>query len=87
MCDCRTKIDEKLAPRNARLAFGFTLGDGSMDLTPPLIATEKLAPRGKKPPILFASFCPFCGEDLRKREVELSSGKPTSHEIEQVRGR
>lgn len=68
MCDCRTRIDEKLAPRNARLAFGFTLGNASMDVTPPLITVEKLAPRGKKPPWLFASFCPFCGEDLRKGE-------------------
>lgn len=61
MCDCRTRIDADLKYRNARLAFGFWFGDGKMELAPPMITLEKLNPRGKKPPMLLATFCPFCG--------------------------
>lgn len=61
MCDCRTRIDADLKDRNARLAFGFTFSDGKMELAPPMIMLEKLNPRGKKPPTLLATFCPFCG--------------------------
>jgi hypothetical protein len=68
MCDCRKRINESLAPKNARLAYGFTIGNGAMDISPPLIELEKIAPRGKKPPILMATFCPFCGEKLSSDE-------------------
>lgn len=61
MCDCRKRMNEKLKPLNARLAFGFTFGEGHMDLSPPIIQTEKLTPRGKRSPTVLATFCPFCG--------------------------
>lgn len=65
MCGCRSRLNELLKPRNGRLAFGFTFDNGKMDLSPPLIETEKLVPRGKKPPTVVAMFCPFCGEKYK----------------------
>lgn len=63
MCNCADEINEDLKPRNARLAFGFSLnrGTGALNVAPALIETEKIAPRGKKPPTVMATFCPFCG--------------------------
>lgn len=69
MCECRNRINEALAPKNARLAYGFTLGEGSMNLSPPLIETEKISSRGKRPPVVMATFCPFCGERFEKDEA------------------
>lgn len=63
-CDCAEKVDRKLKPRNARLARGFFVEPGSLKLSPPMIVLEKIAPRGKKPLSLVASFCPFCGVKL-----------------------
>jgi len=60
MCDCITRINELLAPRNGRLILTFTLTDGLSDF--PTIEIEKIAPRGKKPPRVMPTFCPFCGE-------------------------
>jgi len=67
MCDCRTKVDADLESKNARLAFGFTFDNARMDLSPPLVWLEKINPRGKKPPILMASHCPFCGDKFPER--------------------
>lgn len=66
MCDCRTRVDGHLKDRNARLVVGFIATGSTLDLSPPLIAIEKINPRGKKPPHLVASYCPFCGEHLTK---------------------
>ncbi len=67
MCDCHAKIDAKLAPLNGKLATAFTFkerGSGkrsSAGLTL-LMWVEKIAPRGKKPPHVMPTFCPFCGK-------------------------
>jgi hypothetical protein len=63
MCGCRKQIDEKLAPLNGRLATGFTVQNGTMPLTL-LMQVEKINPRGKKPPHVLPTFCPFCGERI-----------------------
>jgi hypothetical protein len=73
MCECRKLMNERLADKNARLAFGFTFGGGHMGLTPPIIETEKLKPRGKKPPIVLATFCPFCGVKYERAVEEIKS--------------
>ena len=65
MCECREKINKKLAEKNARIAGGFMLGGSTMTVTPPMIETEKLVPRGKRPPIVLATYCPFCGEKFK----------------------
>lgn len=77
MCDCRTKIDADLAKRNARLAFGFTFTSKKMEVSPPLIWLEKIEPRGKKPPILMASHCPFCGERFPDASPDRDSREPS----------
>jgi hypothetical protein len=67
MCRCREKTNEKLAEYNAQIAVGFTASfeDGpvrKMGLAPPMIETEKLDKKKRgRPPILMASYCPFCG--------------------------
>ena len=64
MCECVKTINEKLKPLNGRLAYGFTINCelSKMEVSDIIIETEKINSRGKKPPIVLASFCPFCGE-------------------------
>lgn len=66
MCNCATEINAELAQRNGRLVNGFSLGKGEMEFFPVMIEVEKMNTRGKKPPRVLASFCPFCGEKYRK---------------------
>lgn len=61
MCGCREQINDRLKERNGRLAFGFTFNDNTMALSAPMIEVEKIVARGKKPPTVLATFCPFCG--------------------------
>lgn len=63
MCTCHSDIDAKLAPLNGRLATGFTATDHALGLTM-LLQVEKINSRGKKPPQVLPTFCPFCGEKL-----------------------
>ena len=60
-CNCITDIDEKLKPRNTRLALTITL---TKDLDAfPTIATEQIdKARGKPKAVsMIPSYCPFCG--------------------------
>lgn len=61
MCTCLAQINAKLKPSNGRLATGFTVPDMHTHI---LIQVEKIAPRGKRPPLVLPTFCPFCGEKL-----------------------
>ena len=60
-CDCIKSIDEKLAPRNTRLALTITLTK-NLDAFP-TIATEQIDKgRGRPKAVsMIPSFCPFCG--------------------------
>lgn len=65
-CFCSIHIDDKLELANARLASGFSMmkiGDGLSPArhAPVLIKLEKINPKGIKPPVVMATFCPFCG--------------------------
>jgi hypothetical protein len=79
MCDCHTKIDEKLKPLNGRLATGFNVTPNGIEMTL-LMQVEKINARGKKPPHVLPTFCPFCGtkvDGVAKTRAEaeaLSSG-------------
>jgi hypothetical protein len=59
MCDCISKIDEKLAEHNSRLQVAFTFRPMSTRVH---ISTEKLVPRKRESMGAVATFCPFCGE-------------------------
>lgn len=69
MCTCHADVNAKLKPLNGRLATGFTYRDGDgetkpcMDITL-LMQVEKIVSRGRKPPLVLPTFCPFCGEKL-----------------------
>jgi hypothetical protein len=34
-----------------------------------MISICKMAPRGKKPPLMEASYCPFCGSRYKERSA------------------
>lgn len=68
MCDCVQKINEKLAGSNARLAMGLGWIEGQNKMIGRLLVqTEKLDrnKRGAKVPHVIASFCPFCGSEVK----------------------
>ena len=67
MCECIEKLDQQIAGKNIRIARGLQLVNGSFELTPPYIETEKLNKALRtKTLLVIASFCPFCGEAYRK---------------------
>lgn len=63
---CNADIDAKLEPLNGKLARGFFVDDGKLDPTPVFIEVVKIQSRGKRPPKVMATFCPFCGRSLSK---------------------
>lgn len=73
MCTCHAEMDAKLEPLNGKLATGFTVrqsdgGISTMDLVL-LMQVEKIVPRGKRPPHVIPTFCPFCGKRLISKPV------------------
>jgi hypothetical protein len=75
-CDCITRIDKQLAPQNFALDVSFLLGDNlsSSAMSTTLSvgthwkdSSKKI--RGKKPPTIVVTFCPFCGQKATDREV------------------
>lgn len=71
MCSCRDRVNDELAEFNAQIAFGFSFSNSSMDISPPIIETEKVnkSLRRTKVPVVLAAFCPWCGESYKKEEV------------------
>lgn len=72
-CDCIQRIDEKLAEQNLALDVSFLLGkDLSLSSTTLSVGThwkdssKKI--RGKKPPTIVVTFCPFCGKRATKED-------------------
>ena len=59
-CTCIEKVDEMFAPLNGRVGTRFTADSNGL-LSTVMLVTEKVNPRGKKPPGLLAKFCPICG--------------------------
>lgn len=67
MCDCVARVNEKLAPKNGRLAVGLGITADGQVIGRLLVQTEKLDrnKRGAKVPHVVASFCPFCGDEVK----------------------
>jgi hypothetical protein len=63
MCECVKKVDEQLAPKNARIGMAMGISPDMNQLTSRLlVATEKIDKKSRKPvPFVVATFCPFCG--------------------------
>jgi hypothetical protein len=66
-CDCIAGIDEKLADQNFALDTSFLLGENlSLSAVTLSVGThwkdESKKIRGKKPPTIVVTFCPFCGK-------------------------
>lgn len=67
MCDCAKQMNEALKEHNAALDIPMmtTRRNGDLERTGPkvVVATRKLSKSRKSLPMLFASYCPFCGEE------------------------
>lgn len=63
MCDCMTRVNEKLKERNTKISVSFCLtADLSEVDAMPMLQTEKLDKRSRvKPTNVIPTFCPFCG--------------------------
>lgn len=66
-CDCIKRIDDQLAAQNFALDVSFLLGkDLSLSSTTLSVGTHwkdsSKKVRGKKPPTIVVTFCPFCGK-------------------------
>lgn len=62
MCQCLDAVNAVLAEHNGCIEFNM-LAD------PPraMIAISKVKSKGKKPPLMEAAFCPFCGDKYSER--------------------
>lgn len=61
MCDCISKVDEKLKDRGLQLERVFSLGGNQVGESIPL-HTSRLDNSRKAKLTIFPSYCPFCGE-------------------------
>ena len=56
-CSCISEVNAKLAESNGELLMTF------WPVSRPLMETQKLDTKKRvKPPLVVATFCPFCGE-------------------------
>lgn len=65
MCDCISRVDQKLAEFNTRIELPWWTSSGKTNT--PFIQTIKIDSKKRgKPQAVFASHCPFCGEAYNK---------------------
>ncbi len=64
MCNCIERVNTELKEFNMSLDIPFTLSK----IRRCCIEAEKINPKGKKKVRVFASFCPFCGEDYNEEK-------------------
>lgn len=81
MCDCISKIDEKLKEFNTKIMLPWWSSSG---ILAPHIETRKLDEKKRgKPRSVIASFCPFCGDEYsapKSAEPDVSCPQETVHE-------
>lgn len=66
--DCVDRLNGKLAEFNTRLPFAISFDEPSREMIRVSTVKAKEDVR-KKPMALYASFCPFCGVNLRAKDV------------------
>lgn len=60
MCDCIAKANEHLREHNTKIELPMWSASGVLA---PFVQTMKLDEKKRgKPTMIFASYCPFCGE-------------------------
>jgi len=63
MCNCISEVNKMLAERNAQLVIPI------FGPQRPFVETDKIETKKRgKPPRMFATFCPFCGEKYADEE-------------------
>ena len=63
MCDCIAKMNEKLQDHNCKVTRAVQITDALGLVARTVVQTEKLdRTKRKKPPVVMATYCPFCGE-------------------------
>jgi hypothetical protein len=67
-CNCDEIINASLQWKNARLSTAFRCIDNNLILVPALIMVEKIISRGKRPPLVIPTYCPFCGKKYTVKE-------------------
>lgn len=66
-CGCYQKINEKLKPYNTQITPTILLDNPYVGMPFPIATGQIETGRGQKKAIgLYASFCPFCGANMRK---------------------
>lgn len=64
-CDCIEKANELLAPHNTKLTEHIVIereGDAVSGLRSTIaLGVEKIEPRGNRPTMMVATYCPLCG--------------------------
>lgn len=64
--DCVARLNEQLKVHNTKIGWAYSLDTPSRELIP--VQTIKAEDSVRKKPIsLYASFCPFCGINLRPK--------------------
>jgi len=64
MCKCIAEINEKLAAHNTKIELPM------LGLQQPFVSTTKIDTKKRgKPVMMFASFCPFCGQRYREQKA------------------
>lgn len=71
MCDCITKVNEKLTEYNTQVSSTIALRAGTLKFVGVRIETHKINEKQRgKPMAITAAFCPFCGERYEQSESE-----------------
>lgn len=61
MCECISRIDEKMKAYNTELALTLTFGENA-EVYPTIMTQQIEKGRGKpKAKVVLPSYCPFCG--------------------------